>query len=122
MAVAANLNRQPAAIGNGGVASVADEIELIRRAQAGDNDAKGELFRQHYGKVVNFLRTLLGYRSCDVEDVAAEAFVTALTKLDRFSLDEDGRFVNWLLSIARYTAFHFRRYQATHPTCELPEW
>ncbi|HXM58485.1 MAG TPA: sigma factor-like helix-turn-helix DNA-binding protein, partial [Candidatus Dormibacteraeota bacterium] len=39
-----------------------------------------------------------------------------------FSLDEDGRFVNWLLSIARFTALRHRRRLATRRESPLLNW
>jgi RNA polymerase sigma factor (sigma-70 family) len=100
----------------------ADEIELIRHAQTGDTDAFGELYHQNLAKVINFLRSQLPLSPADAEDIAADAFLTALTKIDRFSLDESGRFVNWLIGIARFKALHHRTHRATHPELELLEW
>jgi len=100
----------------------ADESDLIRRAQAGDREAFGELYRQHHAKVALFLRSQLPKSGSDIEDAAADAFITALTRIDHFSLDESGRFVNWLVGIARHHALHYRRHRATHPEFELPEW
>jgi RNA polymerase sigma factor (sigma-70 family) len=100
----------------------ADEIELIRRVQTGDTDAFGELYHQNLAKVINFLRSQLPLSPADAEDIAADAFLTALTKIDRFSLDESGRFVNWLIGIARFRALHHRTHRATHPELELLEW
>lgn len=104
------------------VNQAADEIELIRRAQAGDRDAFGELYLLHRAVVIRFLESQLRHCPADAEDVAADAFITALTKIDRFSLDESGRFANWLIGIARFGACHYRRRRATHPELELLDW
>ncbi|HXM55419.1 MAG TPA: sigma-70 family RNA polymerase sigma factor, partial [Candidatus Dormibacteraeota bacterium] len=115
MAVTTNL-------GHRGATNVADDDSaLIRSVQSGDIDAFGELYRRHRAAVLRFLEHRLLRASPDIEDVAADAFVTALCKIDSFSLDRDGLFVNWLIGIARSKALQYHHYWRTHPEVPLRE-
>lgn len=78
--------------------SHAQELELIRRARAGDRSAAGQLIRTHQGPLQGYLLRMCGHLQV-AEDIAQEAFVRALTHLDRF--DGQHRFSTWLFTIAR---------------------
>src|SRR4051812_37217219 len=73
-----------------------DDVTLVRRAQAGDVDAFGELVERHRRAV--FRAALAAVRSpADADEVAQEAFVTAFQKLDGFR--GEASFKTWLLAI-----------------------
>lgn len=76
----------------------AEERDLIRRAAKGDKDAAGTLIRGHQPSLYAYLLRMSG-RPDVAEDTVQEAFVRALTHLDRF--DERYRFSTWLFTIAR---------------------
>jgi RNA polymerase sigma-70 factor, ECF subfamily len=89
-----------------------DEIRLIRRAQAGDREAFGELYLRHRASVLSFVRSRLnarrhhlGHYQADGEDITNETFVTAMESIGSFRLDEPGRFLNWLTGIAKHKVY-----------------
>lgn len=67
------------------------------RAQAGDGEALGELFRRFGGRVVRFAERRTGSPSV-ADDVAVEVFERAWRSID--SLDDPDRILPWLLRIA----------------------
>lgn len=76
----------------------AAEQEMIRRAAAGDRAAAGECVRAFQGQLYAYILRLSGKPEM-AEDIVQEAFVRALTNLDRF--DDRYRFSTWLFTIAR---------------------
>lgn len=76
----------------------ASEREMIRKAAAGDRRAAGECVRAHQAQLYAYILRLSG-RPEVAEDIVQEAFVRALTNLDRF--DDRYRFSTWLFTIAR---------------------
>lgn len=74
-----------------------DEETLIRRAQRGEPDAVEELFRQHWPGCWRAAYSVTGRRTL-ADDVAQEAFVRAISSLDRF--DPSRPFAPWLTRIA----------------------
>ncbi len=78
--------------------SKSTELELIRRAAAGDRLAAGELIRTHQAGVYGYILRMSG-RPELAEDVVQEAFVRVITNLHRF--DSRFRFSTWLFTIAR---------------------
>lgn len=77
-----------------------DEVrELVRRAQDGDREAFGELYRLHHGRVFRLARASLG--ASGAEDAAAETFVRAWESLPRYR-DTGAPFAAWLYGIARH--------------------
>ncbi len=76
----------------------AAERELIRKAAAGDRKAAGACVRAYQGHLYAYILRLSG-RPEVAEDIVQEAFVRALTNLDRF--DDRYRFSTWLFTIAR---------------------
>jgi RNA polymerase sigma-70 factor (ECF subfamily) len=83
-----------------------DEADLIRRAQAGDMEAFGDLFRLHQPAVLSFVRSRLGpYQQADAEDITSEVFIAAMDAIGRFRLEEPGLFLNWLTGIAKHKVY-----------------
>lgn len=75
-----------------------EERMLIRKAAKGDREAAGALIRGHQPSLYAYMLRMSG-RPDVAEDTVQEAFVRALTHLDRF--DERYRFSTWLFTIAR---------------------
>jgi RNA polymerase sigma-70 factor (ECF subfamily) len=74
-----------------------DDQALVRRAQAGDTAAFGELVERHRRAV--FRAALAAVRSAaEADEVAQDAFVTAFQKLQGFR--GEASFKTWLLAIA----------------------
>lgn len=82
-----------------------DFDDVLRRAQAGDRDALGQLYSQFSPRVLGYLRT---QGIADHDDVAAEVFVSMVRNLQRFSGDEDD-FRGWIFTIAHRRMVDERR-------------
>ena len=82
------------------------EVELVRRAQAGDADAFGVLVNRHRRAVFRAAFAALG-SAADADDVTQDAFVTAYHKLGSFR--GDAAFRTWLLAIAWRKAIDRRK-------------
>jgi RNA polymerase sigma-70 factor (ECF subfamily) len=76
----------------------AEERALIQRAIAGDRAAAEECIRAHQGSLYAYMLRLSG-RPDVAEDIVQDAFVRALTNLERF--DFRFRFSTWLFTIAK---------------------
>lgn len=81
------------------------ELNLIRLAARGDRAAAGDLIRAHQGHLYGYILRLSG-RVDVAEDVVQDAFVRALSNLDRF--DSRFRFSTWIFTIARRVFFNAR--------------
>lgn len=75
----------------------ADERDLIRRARHGAPDAVEQLFRLHWRGVWRAAYAVTMRREL-ANDVAQEAFVRAVSSLDRF--DDSRPFAPWVIRIA----------------------
>lgn len=87
-------------------AASAMELVLVRRAQAGDVEAFGELVERNRRAVVRAATAALG-NPADADDVAQEAFVTAFQKLNGFR--GESSFRTWLLTITWRKAIDRRK-------------
>jgi RNA polymerase sigma-70 factor (ECF subfamily) len=76
---------------------LASELELIRRARAGDQDAFAQLVVEHADRLYGALRHF-GLDAGEADDVAQEVFVRAWRGLPKF--EERARFSTWLYRIA----------------------
>ena len=86
-------------------ASAADLI-LVRRAQAGDVDAFGELVERNRRAVLRAALAAVG-SATEADDVAQEAFITAFQKLSGFRAESS--FKTWLLTITWRKAIDRRK-------------
>lgn len=88
-------------------ALVESDAMLVLRARSGDSSAMDVLFRRHGRAVLGLALRLMG-RQQDADDVAQEAFVTALDEIN--ALREPAAFKGWLLQITvRQAHRKFRR-------------
>ncbi|HEU5441936.1 MAG TPA: sigma-70 family RNA polymerase sigma factor [Ktedonobacterales bacterium] len=93
-----------AASAGAGVAQSAEmheDVALVRRTLAGDQQAYTSLVEKYKDSVFNVAYRMLG-NPTEAEDVAQEAFVRAYTQLHTYK--ETHRFSTWLLSIASHLA------------------
>lgn len=77
-------------------------LDLVERAQRDDSAALEQLFERYLPRVRNIAAIRLGRARrelLDIDDVAQEAMLDAFRGLDRFDLDSDGKFCNWLATI-----------------------
>lgn len=86
--------------------AAAEDRELVRFAQRGDQAAWDTLVRHFQQPVFRLAYLILG-DPVDAEDVAQETFVRAFLALDRFDVERPLR--PWLLSIAANLARNRRR-------------
>ncbi len=77
------------------------ERDLLPAALAGDLDAFEELVRRYQGRIVRFVRTLIG-RADDAEDLAQEVFVRVHRALSRCR--GQSWFRTWLYTVATNVA------------------
>lgn len=92
--------------------------KLVERAQRGDTDAFGELYRIHRPAIYRLARF---YVHEAAEDAVAETFVRAWAALPRYR-DTGAPFSAWLYGIARHVAVdEVRRRQRSEPRSELPD-
>lgn len=83
--------------------------DVVVRARAGDEDAWRELYLAHGRRLVVWLGAVRGLDTATgVDDVAAEAWTVAATKIGEFRGTVDD-FGGWLISIARNVVLNDRR-------------
>jgi RNA polymerase sigma-70 factor (ECF subfamily) len=82
------------------------DLPLVRRAQAGDFEAFGELVDRNRRAVFRAALAALG-SPAEADDVAQDAFVTAFRKLDSFR--GEAAFRTWLLAITWRKAIDRRK-------------
>src|SRR5215217_2377973 len=87
----------------------ADERAVIEAAQAGSEAAVAELFRRHWPRT-HRAAYLIVHDSAAAEDIAQEAFLSALSALGRF--DRRRPFAPWLHRIAVNRAIDWSRARA----------
>jgi RNA polymerase sigma-70 factor, ECF subfamily len=85
------------------------DLDLVRRAQAGDADAFGELVERNRKAVFRAALAALG-SAAEADDVAQDAFVMAYRKLGSFR--GEAAFKTWLLAIAWRKALDRRKSMA----------
>jgi len=83
-----------------------EEIALLRRAQAGDQDAFGEVVNRHWKRAFWTAYDVL-YDHDRAQDVAQEAFVKVFKALQSYDLSRD--FASWLYRIVLNLAIDHRR-------------
>ena len=80
-----------------------DDVERVRRAQAGDEAAFGEVVRAHYEAV--FRRVVAIVRNeHDARDVCQEIWVTVWRRLKDYR--GDAKFSTWLYAVATLSLIH----------------
>jgi RNA polymerase sigma-70 factor, ECF subfamily len=89
------------------------EPALITRAQQGDPDAFGELYRMHYDTITAFIAHRLTTNPTLTEDLTADVFTKAWAKIHTFTWN--GTSIRaWLCTIARNTIADHYKIAATH--------
>jgi len=93
-------------------AAVADDRELVGRAQQEDQEAFEELVRRHQHRVFAVAGGILRRRE-DVEDIAQQVFVKAYFSLKRF--DQRAAFSTWLYKITLNECWDLLRKKKVRP-------
>lgn len=81
--------------------------DLLRRAQAGDADAFGEIYRQHMPAIYRFISYRVADRQ-DAEDLTGKVFLRAWEALPRFE-ERQVALSAWLYRIARNVVIDYYR-------------
>jgi RNA polymerase sigma-70 factor (ECF subfamily) len=89
---------------------------LVKRFQAGDEEAFDELVERHRRRVYALMCRLVG--ASEAEDLAQETFLAAYRSLPSFR--GDSSFATWLYRVAVYTSSHHVRRRRLETT-ELDE-
>ncbi|MBK9924846.1 MAG: RNA polymerase sigma factor [Anaerolineales bacterium] len=88
-----------------------DDLDLIRRMQAGDDDAVRDLYAQ-YGQRLHAYALRLTNDPATAEDVTQNTLVTAWRTARTFR--GEGRLIAWLLGIVHHTAMKAIRNNANY--------
>ena len=86
---------------------VADDVELLTRAQEGDRSAFANLYDRHV-RPVYWQAYSVVHDAGEAEEVTQDVFVTAWRRI-RAITPVDGSLLPWLLVTARYTALNAYR-------------
>lgn len=84
------------------------DVELVLAARMGESDAYKELMRRYAPAAKAVILGILR-NEMEAEDIVQDTMLIAFRTLD--SLEQIGKFPNWLCSIARYQAYRFLRKQ-----------
>lgn len=93
------------------------DLDLLRRAAAGDRAAFDEFVERHQAAVYRFTRSLAGERP-DAEDALQETFLAAWRGAATFRGEASVR--TWLLTIARHAVSRQRRRRVDEPQRHEP--
>jgi RNA polymerase sigma-70 factor (ECF subfamily) len=116
-AAPANISRR-STDGKGEEPDGAHERALVQRAQDGDRDAFGELYRIHLPAVARLVRFRLGAPD---EDAVAEVFLRAWRGIAGYR-DRGVPFAAWLYGIARHISVdELRKRGRVEPVVQVPE-
>ena len=97
---------------------VSEEMQLVRRAKRGDDQAFEELVRRYDRNVFRIAQHITQNRE-DAEDVVQEAFLKAYSNLEKFQ--EQSKFYTWLVRIAVNEALMKLRRRKPERTVSLDE-
>jgi len=88
--------------------------QLLDAYDNGDMDAMGALVERHRDRVFNYIHTMVKDRDV-AEDIFQENFIRAINFIDEGRYTDNGKFVSWVISIARnQIADHFRQKSARY--------
>jgi RNA polymerase sigma-70 factor, ECF subfamily len=103
---ASKLSHSPA-VSDEVIAPVDPDLDLLRRAQSGDESAFGQLMRNHYDPIFRLVYAIVQHEA-DARDVCQEIWLTVWRELPKFR--GDARFTTWLHPIAtRRSLDHLRK-------------
>ena len=93
-------------------AQVAQEIQWIKRAQQGEQEAFGPLVQKHQHRVFSLVYHLVRRRD-EVEDLAQEIFIKAFRAIQSYNFQSS--FATWLSRIATNHCYDYLRHErASH--------
>jgi RNA polymerase sigma-70 factor (ECF subfamily) len=78
-------------------------VELVNRAQGGDEAALNQLFDRYYERVRRIVRLRLGRKlrsALESGDILQETFAQAVQAFDGFEMRDEASLINWLSKLA----------------------
>ena len=94
--------------------SANDDFELMQRVMNRDQQALSELYRLYGRPVFSMALRVLSEKTM-AEEVTQDVFFQVWRWPDRWNPDQ-GRLINWLLTVSRYTAIDHLRREQRRPT------
>lgn len=82
---------------------ITHSLDLVLKAQEGDQQALNRLFERYYERVRRIVRLRLGSRlreSVDSGDILQETFIAAVRSFGNFEMREEASLINWLSRLA----------------------
>ncbi|MFN0008883.1 MAG: RNA polymerase sigma factor [Planctomycetota bacterium] len=82
---------------------ITQSLDLVLRAQEGDQGALNRLCERYYDRVRRIVRLRLGARlreTVDSGDILQETFMAAVRSLESFEMREEASLINWLSRLA----------------------
>ncbi len=98
---------------------LANEKQLIQRAQTGDRAALATIYREHYTAIFNYLFYRLGDQAT-AEDLTAEVFVRMVDKIESYRY-RGKPILAWLYTIARNLLINHQQRADNAPRLPLQE-
>jgi RNA polymerase sigma-70 factor (ECF subfamily) len=98
-------------------ADAADDLRLVERVRAGDNEAFGLLVRRYSKRALSVAYRVLEHPE-DAEDLVQDTFLVALEKIDTFRADR--AFAPWLFRILINRGLNARKARWVRRTSEIP--
>jgi RNA polymerase sigma-70 factor (ECF subfamily) len=92
--------------------------DLVRRAQARDEPALGEIYERYAPRIHSYLVHRLNGRTHEAEDLTAEVFLKAFEKMGSYE-DRGAPFSAWLYRIAHNSLVDYVRRRPNQPTASL---
>ena len=89
------------------------ETKLVEKLRSGDSTAREEFYNIYRNRLYSLVLEQVGRDQAVAEDLVQEAFLAALSSLDKFR--GDSQLYTWLRSIAFHKINDFYRHQAREP-------
>ncbi|MEO0479576.1 MAG: sigma-70 family RNA polymerase sigma factor [Planctomycetota bacterium] len=80
--------------------------DLVRQAQAGDQDAARQIIERLHRPIIGTVYRFLGSRfASEAEDIAQDVFLKVFRAIDRFDHDRGVKFTTWVYTFVRNHCF-----------------
>lgn len=90
---------------------------VVRRAQAGDQEALGLLYARYVGNIYGYVLSIV-HDHHQAEDITQQVFVKLVGAIDKYE-ERDALFFAWIVRVARNTAVDFIRAERLIPVGEV---
>ena len=96
-----------------------DEQMLVTKAQAGDDQALGELYELYFERIYNYIALKIGDRT-EAEDLAEQVFLKMIESLANFRW-QGATFASWLFRIAHNLIVDHLRRKTRRPAVSIED-